>query len=256
MTKKVRPPMLRPLLSVAALAALALAAPAAAATWAFGGAAGNLASVSSTVTGEATLTAVARRYTVVPTALTNVSQLLSTSSTNTALQINRTTPGIGVNGGASNPQIDTNNDNQREAILITADKLIRLSALKLSYIDRNDTLQIYGVNTDGSLVSLGFGGDIISGLAGAATFTNTSANDGTTSLTFVNNAMTAFNRYVFTTRVLGNVNYGGDLGQGYRIDNISGVVLPEPGSWVMMITGFGLVGGLMRRQRRSEAALA
>lgn len=31
--------------------------------------------------------------------------------------------------------------------------------------------------------------------------------------------------------------------------------LPEPGTWFMMIVGFGLVGGLARKQRRREAAV-
>lgn len=247
--------MKRVVFAVAAIAPLALAAPAAAATWAFGGTAGDLASVSTTVAGEATLTAVARRYTVVPTAITNISQLLATTSGNAALTINRTTPGIGVTGGASTPQIDTNNNNQREAILITADRLVRLSGLKLSYIDQNDTLRIYGVNSDGSTVSLGFGGDIQTGLAGAASFTNVAANNGTTTLTFANTLLPAFDRYIFTTRERGDVIYGGDTGQGYRIDGISGAVVPEPASWVMLISGFGLVGAVVRR-RRSVVSLA
>jgi hypothetical protein len=243
------------LLLALAVCPLGLSAPASAATWAFGGTAGNVASVTATVAGEATLTAEARRFTVLPNALTNISQLLTQSAgtTPTAMTINRSTPGIGVTGGASTPQIDTNSATAREAILISSDRLIRLSGLKLSFIDANDTLQVYGVNTNGSMVSLGFGGNINSGLAGAASFTNTAANNGTTALTFLDNTLTAFNRYVFTTRVGGDVIYGGDLGQGYTIDTISGAVVPEPASWALMIAGFGLVGGLMRRQRQQRA---
>jgi hypothetical protein len=234
--------------------ALVLPAPAMAATWAFGGTAGNVASVSASVVGSGTLVAEARRFNGLPNALTNISQLTALSSTNTAMLINRTSPGIGINGGASNPQIDTNNTNAREAMLITSTALLRLKGLKLSYIDANDTLQVYGVNTNGSLVALGFGGDIKTGLGGAASFTNTTANDGTTSLTFLDQSMTAFKRYVFTTRVGGDVSYGGDLGQGYRIDQILGEALPEPGSWVLMITGFGLTGAMMRRRRQPATA--
>jgi flagellar capping protein FliD len=241
--------MKRVLFTVAVAAPMMLSAPAAAATWAFGGTAGNFASVSSTVVGEATLTAVARRYTLLPTAITNVSSLLVTSSGGADLTVSRTVPGIGVTGGASAPQIDTNNNNQREAILLTATRPIRLSGLKLSYIDRNDTLQVYGVKADGSTVSLGFGGDINTGVGGAASYVNTSANDGTTTLTFLNTLLPAFDRYIFTTRELGSVTYGGDLGQGYRIDAVSGVAVPEPASWMMMIVGFGLVGAMLRRRQ-------
>jgi hypothetical protein len=31
-------------------------------------------------------------------------------------------------------------------------------------------------------------------------------------------------------------------------------VVPEPASWAMMITGFGLVGGMVRRRRRATTA--
>lgn len=250
--------MSRVLLALATALPLALpAAPAAAVTWAFGGTGGNFASVASTSVGGVFITAEARRFnaSIAPNGLTNLSQLTALSSTNTAMTVNRTTPGIGITGGASTPQIDTNQPGQREAMLLTINDSVSLKKLQLSYIDRNDTLQIYGVNNDGSLTSLGFGGDIISGLGGAATFTNTSANDGTTALTFLNTQLAYYTKYVFTTRVAGDVIYGGDLGQGYAIDSITGDILPEPGSWALMITGFGLVGAMMRRQRRAVAAL-
>jgi hypothetical protein len=246
--------MSRSLLALAIALPLALsAAPAAAATWAFGGSGGNFASVTSTTVGISFITAEARRFdaSLAPNGLTHLSQLTALSSTNTAMTVNRSTPGIGITGGASSPQIDTNFATQREAMLLTSNAPISLRQLQLSYIDRNDTLQIYGVNRNGTLTALGFGGDIISGLGGAATFTNTSANDGTTVLTFANTQLAYFNRYVFTTREPGDIIYGGDRGQGYRIDSISGEALPEPGSWALMITGFGLIGAVMRRQRRA-----
>lgn len=237
---------------------LALPAPATAAVWAFGGAAGNFASVTATVPGSATLVAEARRFdaSLEPTALTNISQLTPFYGTCCALTVNRSLPGIGITGGASGTQIDTNQPDQREAMLISANELIRLDGLRLSYVDDNDTLQIYGVKRNGSLVSLGFGGDIFTGLGGSAAVTNTSANNGTTALTFLNTQLAFYSKYVFTTRVRGDVNYGGGFGQGYRIDNIVAEVLPEPGSWMLMITGFGLVGGMMRRDRQQRAALA
>ena len=244
--------MSRLLLALAVALPLAVSAPATATTWAFGGTAGNFASVTSTTVDGVTITAQARRFdaSLAPNGLTNLSQLLALSSTNTAMTVNRTLPGIGITGGASSPQLDTNLPAQREAMLLTANNLLSLKGVTLSFVDNDDTLQIYGVNADNSLTSLGFGGIIQTGLAGAAIAINTAPNDGTTALTFIDNQITAYSRYVFTTRIVGQ-----PAGQGYRINAISAEILPEPGSWALMITGFGLVGAMMRRQRR-RAALA
>lgn len=45
-------------------------------------------------------------------------------------------------------------------------------------------------------------------------------------------------------------------GAPFAIDDVIGVgkfPMPEPATWVMLITGFGLVGGVLRRQRRALA---
>jgi hypothetical protein len=104
------------------------------------------------------------------------------------------------------------------------------------------------VNADNSLTSLGFNGIIQTGLAGAATAVNTAPNNGTTVLTFLNDQITAYNRFVFTTRIVGQ-----PVGQGYRIDTVTATILPEPGNWLMLITGFGLTGAMMRRRRPAAA---
>lgn len=241
--------MSRVLLALTVALPLVVSAPATAATWAFGGTGGNFASVSTTTEGV-TVIARARRFdsSLAPNGLTSLSQLTGLSSTNTAMTINRTAPGIGITGGASSPQIDTNQPAQREAMLLSFSNSVSLKGLQLSFIDNDDTLQIYGVNADDSLTSLGFGGVIQTGLAGAATFTNTLPNGGTTVLTFLNDQISAYSRFVFTTRIIGQPN-----GQGYRIDNITATILPEPGSWALLITGFGLIGAIMRRQRRAVA---
>lgn len=247
--------MSRSLLIAASALALALPSPAAAATWVFGGSTGNFASVTSTTVEGITITAQARRFSssLAPNGLTDLSQLLSTTSGTMAnpsvpMTVRRTAPGIGITGGADSVQIDTNQPAQREAMLLSTGGLLSLKGLRLSFVDNDDTLQIYGVNDDNSLTSLGFGGIIQTGLAGAATFVNTPANNGTTTLTFLNDQITAYRRFVFTTRVVGQ-----PAGQGYRIDSITAEALPEPGSWALMITGFGLIGALMRHQRRIAA---
>lgn len=236
-------------LALAALAATALAAPAAAVvSFNFAGPAGttNVNSVSRS-DGSVTVTATALNYTVAPGLLDNLSQF--TSGTR---QIQQTAPGIGVNGGASNTQIDTNNATLREAILISANTAFGITGFKLSVIDVNDTMALFGVNDDNSLSLLGYNDRIATGFGGQAlSFVNSGANQGTTTLTVAPTAR--FDRFVFTTAVGGDVLFGGDLGQGYRIDNISGIV-PEPATWAMLVLGFGLVGAARRRRATSVLA--
>jgi hypothetical protein len=184
------------------VAAAMLAMPATAATWALGGTAGTATSYTTTLTGVATnigpatvsLTANARRFTPLPTALTNISQLISTTAGGADQLVDRTASSIGVVGGA-NTQLDTNNANQYEALYITANNLLSLKGLVLSAVDVNDTLQVYGVNaTTGALTDLGFAGRIASGLGGAASFSNAAfvSNNTTTTLTFTNTMMSFF----------------------------------------------------------------
>ncbi|WP_439534940.1 PEPxxWA-CTERM sorting domain-containing protein [Polymorphobacter sp.] len=219
-------------------------------SFSFAGPAGttNVASVSRTSNGVS-ITANALNFTVAPGSLTTLSQL--TAGTR---QIQQTAPGIGVNGGASAPQVDTNTPAQREAILFTASKAFQITRLKLSYIDSDDTLAIYGVNADHSLSYLGFGGQIINGLGGSAAFSHVGTNDGTTTLT-LGTPTAAFDRYLFTTRVGGDVTYLGTKGQGYRIDLIAGSAVPEPESWALLVLGFGVVGLSVRRRRRVATVL-
>ncbi len=44
---------------------------------------------------------------------------------------------------------------------------------------------------------------------------------------------------------------GGDNFRGSILDNIVVTAVPEPSSWALLIAGFGLVGGTMRRRKRS-----
>jgi hypothetical protein len=162
--------------------------------------------------------------------------------------VTKNATGIGVRGGA-NSQLDTNFLNRQETLLFSSTKAFSITGLTLGVIDNNDTLQIYGVNADDSLVSLGFDGVIKSGLNGAATFVNSGQN---TTLTF-NTPTARFTRYLFTTNERGDVVFAGDTGQGYLVGQINAVV-PEPATWAMMIGGFGLVGFGLRRRRELAAA--
>lgn len=44
-------------------------------------------------------------------------------------------------------------------------------------------------------------------------------------------------------------NLAGGSNEGIFLDNISVAAVPEPGTWLMMLIGFGLVGSQMRRRR-------
>jgi hypothetical protein len=222
-----------------------------------GGSASNAASFAYTAPGSVNLTAQARSFSVLPTALTTLSQIAG------VLNVSRTTPGIGVDGGASAPQLDTNQASRREGILLTSDVAVSLRALKLSFIDNDDTLQVYGVNGN-QLVSLGYPGVVRAGLtgpnaglsllAGQATGPAyaSGTNSGTQTLTLVD-PTARFTGFFFTTREPGNLSYLGTLGQGFRIDSLT-LGVPEPASWAMLIAGFGLVGAASRRRRTVVAA--
>jgi hypothetical protein len=229
----------------------------------FGGAATNANSMAYTADGVA-FTIEARAFTALPATLTSLSQLSS------GLQVRRTAPGIGVNGGASADQIDTNQAARREGLLISADRALGLAGLRLSFIDNDDTLQVYGVSGS-QLVSLGYPGVIRQGLGGsnaglsllsggAAGPAFAAANNGTQQLDLLA-PTAAFSAFFFTTREPGNVAFLGTQGQGYRIDSLRFVAgqaqpaaVPEPDSWAMLIAGFGLVGAAARRRRRTATA--
>jgi hypothetical protein len=233
-------------IAFAASVSVALASPAAAVTILFGGPNGTPNTISGSV-GDIDYTLSAVRFTAAPSTLTNFSQF------GAALRLNRTAPGVGVDGGASNQQLDTNNASRREAFVFQTNVPIEISGLRLSFVDSNDTLLFFGVKPDGDLVPLINSGTIRSGLNGAATVVNqNSLNSGTSTLTFPT-PWGYFDRYVLTTRVGGDERFGGDLGQGYRLDSLTVNIVPEPQTWALLIAGFGMVGLSVRRRRPTAA---
>jgi hypothetical protein len=255
-------------LTVAAALAAGLASPAAAVTLvaSFTDTGANVSSVTKSNI-SLTVTVTAQRFFVVPTALTNLSQTLPFGGT----QIVRSAAGLGINGGGSNTQMDTNSPGTvanplREAFLVTGSNAFRLNGLRLTSVDADDTAQVFGINLDGSFVDLGFGfgnsavstpqgiadGTIRGGAGGELLgLVNTDANGGTSDFSFANG--TRFTRYLITTRIPGNTTYLGTLGQGYALQGLTATV-PEPQSWMMLITGFGLVGVAARRRKRAVVA--
>lgn len=235
-------------LAAAGLAAAVVATPAAAVVLTFNFAntqtPGNVTSIARTSNGV-TATATAKIFQVQPGSLTSLAGMTDGS-------IRRTRPGIGVAGAASNDQLDTNFTATREGILLTLNDSVSITGMRLSFVDADDTLALYGVGPNGAFTYLGFNGVIRTGLAGATssnTFIDAAQDAGDTNIFTLSSPTAYFNRFFFTTRLGGNVSDPGYTGgQGYRIDSITAFV-PEPGTWAMLVLGFGLVGVTARRRR-------
>jgi hypothetical protein len=102
-----------------------------------------------------------------------------------------------------------------------------------------------------SAQQLGYDGDTTSGWTVSlgseswSTPTNYNPNHGFTDWQYVTKIFTAQN----TTETLSFLAYGAPEGQPpfSLLDGISAMEVPEPATWAMMLLGFGLIGGIMRR---------
>lgn len=56
-----------------------------------------------------------------------------------------------------------------------------------------------------------------------------------------------------TSTTLTFTNTAGAQNEGVFLDGVSVVAVPEPSTWAMLIMGFGLLGGAMRRRRQAIA---
>ena len=242
------------------LGAVLFAAPAQAAvvTWDVFSWPGNnntsVSSVTATAAGGQKINISARLWTATPPdLLTNLSDFNQVTTVRRTNGSNATNGGLGVTGGGSTEQVDTNHVNRREAFIVESSTILKLTSLKLNMIDDNDTIQIYGVNADGSLDDLGFA-NRIRGTAPNAIVGATWSGGGAGTLTFTPQ-LAPYKRLVLTTREGGEENIQGLTGQGYRLASISAAV-PESATWAMMVGGFGLLGASMRRSRRTNIVYA
>jgi hypothetical protein len=183
--------------------------------------------------------------------LDQLSDLRTTANadgTGAAAVLNINADGIGVPGGGSGSQVDTNLANRREALLIDAGTALRLQSFKLAQVDANDTIRILGVNEGtGALETLGFSGIILNGGTG---FTWTGSG-GRGEIAFTPE-LAPFRRFVVTTFEDGQ---NGALGQGFQLRGLTAAV-PEPATWALMIGGFGLVGAVARRRQPARVTFA
>jgi hypothetical protein len=241
-------------LAAATVAACLFASPAAAATYILGGPTGTPATVTIAPATGPSLTLSANRYTVAP------NLLVSTTQFGSAANLSRSSIGLGVctEGGSPAsansgecPQVDTNGSTN-EILRASFSQASLLRNLQVSLIDNNDTLRLYGLGTDGTTLNLlGFVGTIAGGTGTGVgvNFTSTLVSNvnGRTFNVVFNPATPRFSTFFFTNN--------NDAVDGYRINSITAAI-PEPGTWAMMIGGFGLAGMALRRRRRTERLAA
>jgi len=154
--------IMKSILATAALLATAIAAPASAVTLvaSFTDVGAAMSSVTkSNISLGVTVSAVRFSLsagTLTNDGLTNISSFLA--PVNAAVSITRQASGLGVvAGGVSVSQMDTNTANSREAFLVTGTDAFRLKGLRLTQVDMDDTLQVYGVGPGGVLTNIGYG---------------------------------------------------------------------------------------------------
>ncbi|WP_448578604.1 Npun_F0296 family exosortase-dependent surface protein [Thermaurantiacus sp.] len=113
---------------------------------------------------------------------------------------------------------------------------MRSMSIDLGSLDPTNLLSFY--TAGGGLVASFTGTQLA--FPGAATGSGTNPHDN--ARFFFNFGSTPVSRVVFTS------------GQNsFEFDNIGAAVVPEPGTWAMLIAGFALVGLSLRRRRQQPA---
>ena len=117
-----------------------------------------------------------------------------------------------------------------------------------------DTLVGETYTLDFDYAALGSGSESLFLTVGGQTFTVSPVANNNLDTTFTGATFTFLGTGAGTTL---DIMSSGVNNVDAIIDNISVTgPIPEPATWAMMIGGFGLVGGAMRRARRSRSALA
>jgi hypothetical protein len=120
-----------------------------------------------------------------------------------------------------------------------------------------DALVIFKANGSGSVITFGPGGSVTTALAPAQSFENGFIVGNFVSTRLLPSTGFAFEDYQFNlwTRDAGGnahiADFALDGGTFGAFD--TRLAVPEPASWALMITGFGLAGGAIRRRRALTA---
>lgn len=239
-------------------AVTAFAAPAAAATTIFN--LGGTVTEGTLLTyqaGTKQLAVTGAGFTVSPQALDLLSEITAGKT------VRREAGGLGINSGESagqREQIDNDGPNELLRLAVGGAKS-RLVSAKFNFVDDNDTLRVYGLNgTTLTLLGLagttGFTGEFFDNTAADAALGNgatvTARTPGGLSNNTVfdvsfSNKLGRYDAFLFTVQ--------NDAADGYRLQQIA-LAVPEPEAWALMLGGFALVGGAMRRRQRTNVTYA
>ena len=165
---------------------------------------------------------------------------MNAASGNVALSaglVERSSSGLGVAGDGEPNQVDSNGANELLEVTFAASTNYRIVSAVLGRIDGNDTFALFGGN-GGVYTRLGFSGPIVNGMTGGVPVTTTNLGGGNYRLDFNYNG--GFDSFRFGTN--------DEQADGFSLRSLSVAAVPEPSTWAMLIVGFGLVGGAMRRK--------
>ncbi len=165
----------------------------------------------------------------------------------TAQNVRTSSTGVGVAGDGQPTQVDNEGVNELLEVSFDGPARYRITGATFAEVDSNDTLALYGM-TGSAYTRLGFTGDLdgTPALTGSFPATRTALGNGRFSYTFGGNA--GYDAFRFGSNL--------ESADGFALQSISIAAVPEPVTWVMMILGFGVIGGALRRRTAATARVA
>ena len=170
---------------------------------------------------------------------------MNTANGNVALTsrtVHRSSTGLGVAQDGEANQVDSNGANELLQVTFSLPGLYSIKSVTLGRVDGDDTFALFG-GVGGTYTRLGFTGSIASGPTGGIPVTRTNLGGGNFRLDF--DYATGFDSFRFGTN--------NEESDGFSLRSLSVAAVPEPGTWALLILGFGTVGGALRRQTRASA---